>query len=151
MDENLRPKYVFSEVTSDFCMSLDEANKKAIALAQLNLIKTYETTTIEAIWNMNTSREVSHHHRGDYTTDMISHKDGTSIDTIIDRYKDFKLMETYVYDGRTDVTYHWDAILKYSDLMPIAKSAWVVLRAYRKTDQGYEVCVALCNYAPKDN
>ncbi len=150
-DDDLFPKYIYADGISDMCLSIDEAYKKAIAVAQLALVSMSKTEINSRHQVMSASETMeSTNSIGGYTFKTISIRNGVEIDTVTISYNGIKLMQSYQNGDEGGVNYNWDAMLRYSDVLPIAKNAWVALRLYRKTDKGYEVLVTLFNYSPKD-
>ncbi len=153
-DDDLYPKHVAVEGTSDICSSMDEAYKKAVAIAQLNLIVSVSTVEVHGHTEASASEtQMSTDLMSTYYTSFEGYtwetrsiiRSDVQIDSTTVCYNGIKLMETYQNGEDAGEKFYWDAMLKYCDVLPIARKAMVVFRLYRKTNKGYEVSVSLCH------
>ena len=166
-DNNSVPRYIVAEATSDFCPSLEEAEKQADALARINLLGSYATEclaiveltyldnkqvqdeNVNAVVDAMASRNSFYGFRVEST---VGHDNvnAVSVTSTAMYYGDDLLIENaFTEDGECVSNVYWESIVKYGNVEPYQQNAWRLLRFYRKTAKGYQALIRVCNYAPK--
>lgn len=146
-------KYIFSEAVSDLCFSLGEAEEQAKAMGRLGLISAldneYQSTThVDEATKTTTETTGFKYGNFEHTLTTVETDNFELISSrYVLKYKDVTLYET-IDEGQKDIIIktYWDAVVRYSDSDPLLRTAWCVLKLYRRQSSRYQVKVVMCNY-----